>query len=320
MKQNERLLVYAVTGFLAIILLVAVLFGPSGRDAAAKSSGGDATNPTSPKNDGPRGLGELLGDKAIPKPVTEPKAGSQPAASPETPPAPVKVADVLQSNPVATQQPLVANERPLVAMDMVAQVLGTSRRDRSVRMVRAKSGDSLDTLVRRWCGARDPFLEEAKALNEDLVTLRVGQEICVPWVDDEIVLAAYEATKPKTLVPTTLTPPPGPTTGGAETTPAPVVPQARPSFAEPGVARTESNLGKESGKEKAAGKTPANVPAAPASGTEYVVKAGESLWKIADRTYGRQNAPKMIAEIKKANPSLGDTLRAGQKIVLPAAK
>lgn len=309
MKQNERLLVYAVTGFLAIILLIAVLFGPSGRDAAAKATGGDATNPTSGKNDGPRGLGELLGDKVLPKtlPVTDPSVGSKPTANPEAAPVSAKVADVLQSNPVTAQQPLVANERPLVAMDMVAQVLGPSRRDRGTRMVRAKAGDSLEILVRRWCGARDPFLEEAKALNEDLVTLRVGQEVCVPWVEDDVVLAAYEATKPKTLVPTTsptqLTQP-----NGAETNGAPVVPVARPNFAEPGAARADNT-----------GKAPANVPAA-ASGTEYVVKAGESLWKIADRTYGRQNAPKMIAEIKKANPSLGDTLRAGQKIVLPAAK
>ncbi len=58
----------------------------------------------------------------------------------------------------------------------------------------------------------------------------------------------------------------------------------------------------------------------PAVGTDYVVKSGDSLWKIADKTYGRQNAAKMIPEIKKANPDVGDTLRAGQKIVLPALR
>ena len=305
MKQNERLLVYAVTGFLAVILLVAVLFGPSGREAAAKVSGDTANGA---KNDGPRALGDLLGDGKVaepPAPKTDAaKSGTNGAAPAGSPTG--TVTDVLQPNPVTAQQPLVASERPLLAMDMVAQQIGASRRDRTVRMVRAKSGDSLDSLVRRWCGARDPFLDEAKALNEDLVTLRVGQEVCVPWVDDEVVLAAYEASKPKTLVPAPMVTDPNP----------PTATPPRPTFAEPGAGRTDAGqpITPRDGVTK-----PVNTPAATVSGTEYVVKSGESLWKIADRTYGRQNAPKMVNEIKKANPSIGETLRAGQKIVLPAA-
>jgi hypothetical protein len=46
MKQNERLLVYAVTGFLAVILVIAVVFGPSGREAIG------ATKPTGPQASG----------------------------------------------------------------------------------------------------------------------------------------------------------------------------------------------------------------------------------------------------------------------------
>ncbi|MBL8755712.1 MAG: LysM peptidoglycan-binding domain-containing protein, partial [Planctomycetes bacterium] len=50
---------------------------------------------------------------------------------------------------------------------------------------------------------------------------------------------------------------------------------------------------------------------------KYTVKSGESLWRIADRTYGRKNADRMVAAIKAANPGLGETVRAGQDIVLP---
>jgi hypothetical protein len=313
MKQNERLLVYAVTGFLAIVLLVAVLFGPNGTDAAAKVGGVDPAKMAGDgKTDGVRGLGEILGQNdaskgpSAPSAQKEPKSdGSNPAnAGKPTGSAAGSVADVLtpadvlRPGQVSSQQPLVANERPLLAMDLVAQQLGPSRRDRSVRMVRAKSGDSLEMLVRRWCGARDPFLEEAKSLNEDLVVLRVGQEVCVPWVDDEVVLAAYEAQKPKMLV---SAPAPAAAMGPAGATPDTPAVQPRPTFAEPGNLRGE-----------AAKTTPAGVT------TEYTVKAGDALWKIAERTYGKQNAGRMVPEIRKANPDLGETLKIGQKLLLPA--
>lgn len=309
MKQNERLLVYAVTGFLAIILLVAVLFGPSGRDAAAKGdSGTKGTIGGAGPVDGVPGLGDLLGaakpnqgaDKNEPAKVAKDAAPptSLPAGQPANGPTPLP-------GQIAPQQPLVANERPLVAMDLVAQKVGAYRRDRTVRLVRARAGDSWDTLVRRWCGARDPFLEEAKSLNEDVNVLRVGQEVCVPWVDDEVVLAAFEASQPKTLVPTGNLVPTGPDRSAppagspiADATNPSVV---KPTFAEPGGAR--SATAKDA---RAVGAT-----------SEYVVKSGDALWKIAERTYGKQNAKRMVAEIQAANPGLGETLRVGQKIVLP---
>lgn len=321
MKQNERLLVYAVTGFLAIVLLVAVLFGPNGNDAAAKTGGVEPAKVAGAgKTDGVRGLGEILGQNDAGKGPSAPKEPKSDGSNPSNAGKPthsgggsvadvLSPADVLRPGQVSPQQPLVANERPLLAMDLVAQQLGPSRRDRSVRMVRAKSGDSLEMLVRRWCGARDPFLEEAKSLNEDLVVLRVGQEVCVPWVDDEVVLSAYEAQKPKMLVsaPVGGTVPaaaPGGSSTGSSTgsTPGstPAV-QPRPTFAEPGTQRGE-----------AAKTTPAGVT------TEYTVKAGDALWKIAERTYGKQNAGRMVPEIRKANPDLGETLKIGQKLLLPA--
>lgn len=318
MKQNERLLVYAVTGFLAIILVVAVLFGPSGRDAAAKVGTVDPTvgaagaAPTAGAGtstpSGAPGLGEILrqkpapaGGPAVPGGAANPAAGGPEAGGPTTTTVDPQVRsshaglgsvdDVLPAIDSAAQQPLVATQRPLLVVDLLAQQLGPSRRDRTVRLVRARPGDSLETLVRRWCGARDPFLEEARSLNEDLVVLRNGQEVCVPWVDDETVLAAYEASRPKMLIPEA---------ASSGTVVAPTV----PSFAQPGERRGDASS------------APATSSMANSS---YTVKDGDSLWRIADRTYGRKNAARMIGEIRKQNPGLGETLRVGQKIVLPAA-
>jgi nucleoid-associated protein YgaU len=212
-------------------------------------------------------------------------------------------------------QPLVAASKPLVAAEVVTQALGPSRRDRNVRFVRARSGDSLEQLVRRWCGARDPFLAEANSLNEDLVTLRVGQEVAVPFVEDEVLMAllAPPKTEPVVLNPVANNAPAG-TASAAELGSllgtkvpgaAPEQPSAKPetpSFAVPGNA--------------AAGRGVA-VEAGAAVGATYIVKSGDSLWKIAERNYGRQQADRMITAIKDANPGLTDTVRIGQKIVLP---
>ena len=62
MKQNERLLVYAVTGFLALILVVALVFTPETGKNPLKSG------------TGARGLDEIIGNK----PAANPVAGAQP--------------------------------------------------------------------------------------------------------------------------------------------------------------------------------------------------------------------------------------------------
>lgn len=307
MKQNERLLVYAVTGFLAVILVIAVVFGPSGRDGGGSPSVVSPPGAAPVTGSGAKGLGELLGAK------DDTKGG----AAADTNPAEVGIEALPAPSEVAKQQPLVAIDPATLAADLLQQQLGQSRRDRTVRMVRARSGDSLEMLVRRWCGARDPFLDEAKALNEELTVLRVGQEVCVPWVDDAVVLAAVEANQPKTLlagggsVPGTSSPAigslrsvlggkPVSADAGADTSA-----DARPDFAMPGTA----------GDTKAADAAVSKRTAA-----EYVVKTGDSLWKIADRTYGRQLAARMVGEIKLANPGLDEQkLRVGAKLVLPKA-
>ena len=52
------------------------------------------------------------------------------------------------------------------------------------------------------------------------------------------------------------------------------------------------------------------------SGKSYVVKKGDTLWAIAQRTYGDG---KQYRRIVAANPNIkGDRVFAGQKIVLPS--
>jgi nucleoid-associated protein YgaU len=309
MKQNERLLVYAVTGFLAVILVIAVLFGPSGREVVGAVKPG--ATPAA------RGLGDLLGQKSEPANV--------PAADPAAPKAgdTASGAGLLPApGEVTRQQPLVAVDPATVAADLLAQQLGQSHRDRTVRLVRARAGDSLEMLVRRWCGARDPFLDEAKALNEELTVLRVGQEVCVPWVDDTLVLAALEANQPRTLMTNPATPVSSPAgsgmpgvgslqsvLGGRPVNGAATVDagDAKPTFAEPGRALADAGAN-------------ADAAARPRGATDYTVKSGDALWKIADRTYGREHAARMVREILAANPGLtAERLKVGQKIVLPAA-
>lgn len=316
MKQNERLLVYAVTGFLALILLVAVVFGRAPENKSAAKTGGTVREL---KEEVP-GLGAANGQAGNPQ-VGNPQAGGGSAtptgnlaggagAGPNGGPA-AGNSGLPAPGQLVPEQPLMAQAKPMVAADLVAQSLGLSRRDRNVRFVRAKSGDSLDTLVRRWCGARDPFLAEAQSLNEDLLVLRVGQEVALPWVDDELLAAGLEQQKPKTVLVddsvdvARLAAEANARRNGGTVAPA-ISPAATP------------NDGPEA--KAAAAKAGAGAPAAAAATTAYVVKKGESLWRIAERTYGRKNADRMIGEIKAANPGMSDSLREGQKILLPKAE
>ena len=63
--------------------------------------------------------------------------------------------------------------------------------------------------------------------------------------------------------------------------------------------------------------TPVETPTAGTltAGQKYVVKQGDTLWNIAQRTYGDG---KQYTKIKKANPSIkGTEIKAGQTITLP---
>lgn len=314
MKQNERLLVYAVTGFLALILLVAVVFGRAPENKAAVKTGGTvqelkdvvpgigaANTPAGNANAAPNGnaagnSGQPVGNSGLPAGNSGLPAGNSGLPAP---------------GQLVPEQPLMAQAKPMIAADLVAQSLGLSRRDRNVRFVRAKSGDSLDTLVRRWCGARDPFLAEAQSLNEDLVVLRVGQEVALPWVEDEVLAAGLEQQKPKTVL----------VDDSVDVARLAAEASARRNGSVPAAAVGSPRIGNSAGSD--APVTPVgNGPASPATvaTTTYVVKKGDALWRIAERTYGRKNADRMIGEIKALNPGLSaESLREGQKIQLPKA-
>jgi LysM repeat protein len=299
MKQNERLLVYAVTGFLALILVIAVVFGNDpGRDGG--------------KGKAAKGLDEILGDavaeKSADKAGDKPEGGAGGAGSRTgiEPPA----------RPVG--ESLVA--KPLPAAELLAQKLGPSERDPHapfVRWVYAKSGDSLALLVRRWCGEGAGLLDEAMKLNEGLVIVRPGQRIGVPYVDDGELLAMVEAREPKLspvaaaaqpVVPAVGAPTNGPA-NAATNGPAGLAPA--PDFRLPGTA-SAADRGVAN-----ASFVPGNRQPAPAAGKTYTVVAGDSLWRIAERNYGAGTADQKIREIKQANPGLTDTIKVGQVIRLP---
>jgi len=306
MKQNEKLLVYAVTGFLVVILAVAILFGkevPRGLPA-------DGQQPTVIAS-APPSLEDVLNRRAAPQPES---------AAPETPaagksavdaatPAGATGHDPAAPPPVpAADQPLAANVQlaPPTAAAMVTEKLGLSRREHDFRIVRARAGDSLGALVQKWCGSTGDFLEQAKGLNEELTTLRVGQEVVLPWIDDEALLRAFES-RGGPAVPTVATSP----TREPGTEPAAASfaastgnqPAARSAFAD--LLRKDPNT------------SPAPVTKV-VGARKYTIKAGDSLWKIAEREVGRKQAKSWLEQVKEMNPGIDlDRVRQGQEIVLP---
>lgn len=159
---------------------------------------------------------------------------------------------------------------------------GPSRRERDYRIVAVRAEDTFNEIVLRWCGSLK-YIVTAKALNEGLQLnhLIVGREICLPWVEDEIIVVAEKERR------------------AAAAKPPIVMPVAAP-------ASGTSSGGVASAVDASASKA-------------YVVKSGDALWKIAVRFAGSGNkAPAFIDQLKKLNPGLDpDHLMVGQKIKLP---
>lgn len=275
MKQNEKILVYAVTGFLAVILGVAILFS----------------------KDSTRSLPDVrtdVGEAPSLEALLDRKAAEQPKAEPV----------VEQPKAEAASQPLVANVQlaPPTAAAIVTEKLGLSRMENGYRIVRANRGDTLGDLVRKWCGSLDQ-LPDAQGLNETLQTLRVGQDVVLPWVDDEVILAAYEKR----------------TAASAPTPELAIVPATTPSAS--GVAAEASaskGAAATDGVPAPAPVTNGGTPAATGART-YKIVAKDSLWKIAEREVGKGKAYAYVEKILDANPNLdAERLREGQTITLPA--
>jgi len=283
MKQNEKILVYAVTGFLAVILGVAILFGKDStrRLPDVRTDVGEATSL------------EALLDRRAADTKTE-----TPVVTDETKPA---------VDPMT--QPLVANVQiaPPTPAALVTEKLGLSRQENGYRIVRAARGDTLGDLVRKWCGSLD-MLEDAQGLNETLQMLQVGKDVVLPWVEDDVILAAYDKRTAASAPQVAMTPVQTPTAGVAEASASrdatannsgAVIPAAAPGAGQAvPVANPQANT---------------------AAARTYKIVAKDSLWKIAEREVGKGKAYAYVEKILDANPNLdAERLREGQTITLPA--
>jgi LysM repeat protein len=286
MKQNERLLVYAVTGFLALILVIAVLFG---NDPVAVAKTQENTS---------NGLSDILQPNKLDAELAKAKADADAKA--------MSLAGQLNAGD-SHEQPL--NAKPYSASDVVVRVLGKSRRERMVRWVPVKRGDAFEKLVRRWCGDTQDNLEEALQLNEDTTTLNVGSEVMVPWVADEVLAAIIEAqgASSRTLVSSPV--------GSNRTLMSSSNEAVAAGMPGPSVTRPRFKMPGESNSKPA---TPSASSAGSADLVTYTVKKGDSIWRIATKRYGKANAYKMVKAIQSLNPNLGEVLDIGQEFKIPA--
>ncbi len=284
MKQNEKILVYAVTGFLAVILGVAILFGKDSTRRLPDVRPDVAEAPS---------LEALLDRRAADAKAVDASAKSAQTEQPKV------------ENPT---QPLVANVQlaPPTPAALVTEKLGLSRQENGYRIVRAARGDTLGDLVRKWCGSLD-MLADAQGLNETMQTLRVGQDVVLPWVEDDVILAAYDK---RTAVAAPQVP---------AFAPAPVT---TPSAAPVEAAGTKTGAVVQPEGAAAVAGIPAATPNADGAQTgarTYKIAAKDSLWKIAEREVGKAKAYAYVEKILDANPNLdAERLRLGQTITLPA--
>ena len=295
MKRSESVLVYAVTAVLAVILVVAVVFGNEDPSRAGGAGAGGRTTTTDIAqlldvtgfDDGDRGEqgGPVQGGSDAPgafPDAVDPDAVDPDAVEPDA------------GEPLGVQQFAVpvGPLRAAAGNGGVAAILGAFELERSwngelFRVYEVQRGETFSELVQRWTGDLDRTAD-VQALNEDvdLERLRVGQALRFPFVDDAELLLAREARRAAT---------------------------------KPVAATTSRDVGVVEAGLQAAG-----APAAPAAGagTAYTIQKGDSLWGIAERQVGAGRAEAYVRAILAANPRIKDAgqIRAGDRIELPAGR
>lgn len=207
MKRNETVLVYAVTGLLLVILLVAVIFGeqnPAQAETEKKTRPAVASLPGVAPAEAPVGTpgaakpSEESGKDLAEKPSEKPSEKSSEKPSEETGEGEKPADEGTEGADAKSGEPVVL--KSTVTEDL-AGVLGTSSRMGEYRVVKARRGDTLALVVARWC-ADATQLSTVEVLNESLVEadLESGQEVVVPWVDAETLLLAAKAQAKKSAV------------------------------------------------------------------------------------------------------------------------
>ncbi len=195
MKRNETILVYAVTGLLSVIVLIAVFVGQetkTGDDRVAAEARPeqlmDESDPSSLS-----GVLDSLGQDAdadVAAVAEEADAAAEATDTTATSAEPVPaVSEGVDADAAAQAASLQA--QPL-STELVRSKLGQNEVENQYRWVTVVRGDSLSTLVQRWCVTLDQ-LPLVEAVNEsvDLQRLRPGQKILVPLVDDQLLLKAH---------------------------------------------------------------------------------------------------------------------------------
>lgn len=318
MKRSESILMVGVTAVLAVVLGVSIVFGGPAdageSDPGANPAAGGGTDPLSGplSRKGPGGAkGSKSGEAVDPLDLFNELVGGAPSSEGGG----IEVPDgSAEGDPASGEE----SETELVAIPLrTVSTLGPNRVDevgsgRRYRVVTVVRGDTVSELIERWCPGTDPM--EVAALNEtrDLErSLKVGQEVYMPWVDDELLLAAHEQRQLRGTTPRAV-----PATGPAS------VPTTVPASGSTGAGRTvgDASLGGRTSRERPG---VVNLPVAGGSVAEdYTVGDGESLWKIAEKRVGASQAKAYIDRILAINPGISDAsrVRAKQKILLPPVR
>lgn len=261
MKRNETVLVYAVTGLLLGILLVAVVFGrqPVVQANTAGETSVQLTGVTLDLMEAKDGA-NIGGGTSEPGEIGETPAGEQSGPGDEV--SDGKSADSTEAGEptlVALSKPIVVPEPEVLPEKLLEESFGTSRRDGDYRVVKGWHNATLAGVVERWTGSR-AAVAEAGTLNESLGDQIVkGDEILVPWVDAESLLAAKKLRDSE---------------------------------------RQKTDWVK---------------------GELYVLKKGDSLWKVASRRVATNMIPAWLESFKGLNPKITNlgALMEGQKVRLP---